>query len=82
MELTDTGEGLPDLDPAVSRVVALFNATKEPASYEAREWSRGKFELHPVLAASDDPIVKTASFDRGRGRFTVPPRTTAVFVEP
>jgi pullulanase-type alpha-1,6-glucosidase len=82
MELSDTGEGLPDLDPAVRRIVALFNASKEAVSYEAREWAKGKFELHPVLAASDDAVVKTSSFDRSRGRFTVPPRTTAVFVEP
>ena len=37
--------------------------------------------LHPVLAASADPVVQTSSFDAGTGMFSVPARTTAVFVE-
>jgi hypothetical protein len=35
--------------------------------------------LHPVLANSVDPVVRTASF--AGGTFTVPPRTVAVFVQ-
>jgi hypothetical protein len=33
-----------------------------------------------VQVVSVDPVVKTASFDIGTGTFTVPGRTTAVFV--
>ena len=36
--------------------------------------------LHPVQAASADPVVQTATFDAGT--FTVPAMTTAVFVLP
>jgi len=37
--------------------------------------------LHPVQAGSEDPIVATSTYDTATGTFTVPPRTTAVFVE-
>ena len=37
--------------------------------------------LHPVQGASVDPVVKTATYDAGNGKFTVPARTTAVWVE-
>jgi len=82
MELLDAGAGLPDLDPSASRIVVLFNASKAAVTFGAPEWKKGGFALHPVLAASGDPVVRTASFDRGRGQFTVPARTAAVFVEP
>lgn len=82
MELSDNVEGLPDLDAGASRIVALFNASKEAVTFGVPEWKKGKFELHPVLAGSSDAVVTTASFDARRGEFTVPPRTAAVFVEP
>lgn len=40
------------------------------------------FELHAVQQASADSVVQTASFNNGTGGFTVPARTTAVFVKP
>jgi pullulanase-type alpha-1,6-glucosidase len=70
-----------DLDEAVERLVVLFNATDEQVSY-ALAGSRGaNIALHPVLARSSDPVVRTSSFDRATGTFRVPARTTAVFVE-
>ena len=39
-----------------------------------------EFTLHPIQAASADPVVQTTSFDPVTGAFTVPGRTTAVFV--
>jgi hypothetical protein len=36
--------------------------------------------LHPVLKQSADPVLRTASFDRATGTFTVPARSVAVFV--
>ena len=37
--------------------------------------------LHPVLVDSADPALRTASFDRAAGTFTVPARSVAVFVQ-
>jgi MYXO-CTERM domain-containing protein len=37
-------------------------------------------ELHPVLKESADAAVRTASYDGSTGTFTVPARTTAVFM--
>jgi hypothetical protein len=39
-------------------------------------------KLHPVQQHAGDPVVRLSRFDRKTGSFTVPPRTTAVFVEP
>jgi hypothetical protein len=36
--------------------------------------------LHPVQVGSTDPIVGLSAFDGATGTFTVPGRTTAVFV--
>jgi len=36
--------------------------------------------LHPVQAGSSDPIVGLSAFDIATGAFSVPGRTTAVFV--
>ena len=38
--------------------------------------------LHPVLAASADATVLESSWDAAAGTFSVPGRTTAVFVQP
>ena len=38
--------------------------------------------LHPVQAFSQDPVVRTSKFQSSTGTFTIPPRTTAVFIEP
>ncbi|MDI5942008.1 DUF3372 domain-containing protein, partial [Micromonospora sp. DH15] len=35
----------------------------------------------PLRRAAADPELRTASFDRGSGTFTVPPRSVAVFVQ-
>lgn len=42
------------------------------------------FRLHPVHAASSaaDKRAASASFDAASGRFTIPPRTAVVFVQP
>ena len=40
----------------------------------------GGFALHPVQAASSDPVLRSSSFAPATGTFTVPGRTGAVFV--
>ncbi len=80
MSITDVGAGLADLDPARDQIVVVFNATTDVVTYGGGEWKGLEFELHPILQGSADDVVKTAAYDADRGTFTVPARTTAVFV--
>jgi pullulanase/glycogen debranching enzyme len=71
-----------DLDAAADRLAVLFNPTDEAITYAIESW-RGEpsVALHPVLASSVDDVVGTSRFDPATGTFTVPARTTAVFVD-
>jgi pullulanase-type alpha-1,6-glucosidase len=64
------------------RVVVLFNGTDSPQTFQTEAYRTLNLRLHPVQQQSTDPIVRTASFDARSGTFTVPARTTAVFVTP
>ncbi len=66
-----------DLDPQWEEVVVVFNATPDTVTQSVDE-AVGPFELHPVQAAGDDPVVRDATADGTT--FTVPARTVAVFV--
>ncbi len=84
MRLTDT-EHVSTLldngyDPKYNEIVVLFNAAPQSVAFAHPEFIGKKFELHPVQAASVDEVVKRADFDTANGKFTVPGRTTAVFV--
>lgn len=81
MRLSDTGD-LENLDPATQMIVVLFNATPDEISFTVDDLAGMGFELHPIQAVSADPVVQTASFNADSGTFTVPGRTTAVFVLP
>ncbi len=70
-----------DLDPDADGLVVLFNATDEPLTYTLPSAVDARMALHPVLADSMDPVVRSADFDAASGTFTVPARTTAVFVQ-
>lgn len=83
MTLADEdNKGIPagDLDPNYDRIVVLFNAAPGEVTFAIPEDAGLEFTLHPVLAASADPVVQTSSYDAATGTFTVPGRTTAVFV--
>lgn len=71
-----------DLDPEHELIVVLFNATDEDVSFTQGELGGLGLVLHPVQQASYDPVVQMASFDSLSGTFSVPARTTAVFVLP
>jgi hypothetical protein len=58
----------------------LFNAAPWPQTFTAPALAGARLGLHPVQQSSADPVVRTARFERGTGTFTVPARTTAVFV--
>ncbi|MBE2268696.1 MAG: pullulanase-type alpha-1,6-glucosidase [Anaerolinea sp.] len=69
-----------NLDPVYGYVVVLFNASNQTQTFTLDGVANYPLALHPVQAASADPIVQTAGFDAATGTFTVPALTTAVFV--
>jgi pullulanase/glycogen debranching enzyme len=81
MVIEDEMEDAKPMDPAHRRIVSVINATKERQTFVHTDFQGAAFELHPVLASSHDAVVRQAAFDAEGGRFTVPARTAAVFVE-
>ena len=69
-----------NLDPNYGLLVVLFNARPEAVTFTEAALTDLPLELHPVLANSVDPVVQTAVFNPTSGEFSVPGRTTAVFV--
>jgi pullulanase-type alpha-1,6-glucosidase len=69
-----------DLDPQFAMIAVLINASKASITFSEAALLGIPFRLHPVQAASNDPVVRSASRDRSNGAFTIPARTTAVFV--
>ena len=70
------------IDRHAKSVVVLFNVDKVPKTISVPDYAGIPLELHPILQASSaDPIVRQSQYDSGTGTFTIPPRTTAVFVE-
>jgi MYXO-CTERM domain-containing protein len=63
------------------QAVVLFNGADEEQRVTVASLKGARLELHPVLKDSTDPIVRGTAFDPGTGSFTVPARTTAVFVQ-
>jgi pullulanase len=71
----------PDLDPAYDDIVVVFNATPDRVQYPVADLRGGTFALHDVQANSHDALVRESSYDAATGTFSVPARTTAVFVQ-
>ncbi|MEE2522381.1 pullulanase-type alpha-1,6-glucosidase [Pseudarthrobacter sp. J75] len=69
----------PDVDPSLSGLVVVFNASDEAISETVAATAGSTFALHPVQAAGVDTVVKAAAHDAASGTFTVPARTVAVF---
>lgn len=70
------------LDPNLKSVVVFFNLDKVPKMITLPDYAGIRLELHPILKHSiADLIVKQARHDDSTGAFTIPPRTTAVFLE-
>ena len=68
------------LDHRYRRIAVVFNANDADTSLRESSMAGEAMQLHPVQAASADPVVKSSSFDSASGTFAVPGRTTAVFV--
>lgn len=77
----DDGTGLADLDPAYDAIVVIINGSDSEQSHTIA--TAAGFSLHATQLASADSVVATSSFSggEGEGTFTVPARTTAVFVK-
>lgn len=80
MSLDDTVGA--DLDPNADMIVVLFNGTPERIDFAVTAVAGQPFSLHPILQNSVDSVVRTAAYDEASGTFSVPARTTAVFVMP
>lgn len=79
MQLTDDPQAR--LDPQYDRIFVVFNASPGEAAFTLpADSAMDGLSLHPLLAAGPDPIARQAAFDPATHTFTVPGRTTAVFV--
>jgi pullulanase/glycogen debranching enzyme len=65
-----------------SQAVVLVNARPDAQTFADPAFRKQQLRLHPVQAASHDPVVRTAKFDSTKGEFRIPARTAAVFVAP
>jgi hypothetical protein len=78
--------GGPDQTPGVivmaidgrESIVVVFNATPAATTQTVPALAGRRYALHEVQAHGGDPVVKRSA--ASRGSFTVPGRTTAVFV--
>jgi pullulanase len=62
------------------QIIVIFNASPGQIEVGIPEYAGTAFQLHPVQAASSDPLLAQTEFDEATGVFSVPPRTTGVFV--
>jgi pullulanase len=65
-----------------SQAVVLVNATPQAQTFSDPAFKQQGLTLHPLQAFSSDPVVRTSKFQRSTGTFTIPARTTAVFIQP
>ncbi|WP_250037170.1 pullulanase-type alpha-1,6-glucosidase [Paractinoplanes maris] len=76
--MTLDGRGI---DRTWKSVTVVFNGTSAATTQTVPGLAGRAISLHPVQRSSADPVVRTASYAQGTGTFTVPARTTAVFVQ-
>ncbi|MFI9105821.1 pullulanase-type alpha-1,6-glucosidase [Streptomyces fildesensis] len=62
-------------------LLVVFNATPTPQTQRVPTLSGTPYALHPLQSAGSDPIVKTATYDKTTGTFTVPARTVAIYTK-
>ena len=79
MRLIDTGKGVTNLDPTYKSIIVVINASPNTVVQKISSLAKSTFTLHPVLRASNDPVVRKSTAKAGV--FTVPKLTVAVFVE-
>uniref|UniRef100_A0A803MHU0 Pullulanase n=1 Tax=Chenopodium quinoa TaxID=63459 RepID=A0A803MHU0_CHEQI len=74
--------GLSQIDPKFQYIVVMINVQPTETKFTNPDFRAKSLQLHPVLSMSGDTIVKESKYEPSTGCFTVPPKTTAVFVEP
>ncbi|MBL4827071.1 MAG: pullulanase-type alpha-1,6-glucosidase [Spongiibacteraceae bacterium] len=79
MRLTDE-TGI-NLDPRVDQIVVLFNANNAAQNLVIADTVNSEFKLHRVQRRSSDSVLAQSSFNSSTGEFTVPARSTVVFVK-
>lgn len=62
-------------------VVVLFNVDKVAKTIAIPELKGRKLQLHRIQRNGSDDVVKSSSYDNASGSFSIPARTTAVFVQ-
>ncbi|MFI7009480.1 pullulanase-type alpha-1,6-glucosidase [Streptomyces sp. NPDC050145] len=60
-------------------LVVVLNATPEEQKQTVGQLAGTAYGLHPVQEKGADEVVRTSSYEKGSGTFTVPARTVAVF---
>jgi pullulanase len=81
MDIRDDIDGVKPIDPANRRIVVLFNASPDEITFDSPSLKGVDLELHPVQLVSQDERVKQSTYDAQTTEFSVPGRTTAVFVQ-
>ncbi|HSH00980.1 MAG TPA: pullulanase-type alpha-1,6-glucosidase [Anaerolineae bacterium] len=66
------------LDPNYSHLVVIFNGRNDEQTISIPDFATTEFKLHPIQKDSADITVRLSRTDEGT--FTVPARTTAIFV--
>ena len=69
------------LDDSYSRLLVGLNATQSAVTLRLPAASGRAWRLHPVLAASEDAVVRSAALSAD-GTLSLPPLTAAVFAVP
>jgi pullulanase/glycogen debranching enzyme len=62
-------------------VVVVFNVDKAAKTIAVPELKGRKLMLHRIQRNGSDEVVKASAFEPGSGSFSIPARTTAVFVQ-
>ncbi|WP_226663620.1 pullulanase-type alpha-1,6-glucosidase [Microbulbifer aggregans] len=78
MQLKDT-DG--EIDPRYERIVVLFNGDKQSVTFSSETLAGAHLKLHPLQRSSADPEMKHVGYDGKTQTFTLPGRTTSVFIE-
>jgi len=64
-----------------ARVVVLFNVDKTAKTFAIPELKGKKLALHGIQRRGSDEVVKSSTYDRTTGSFSVPARSAVVFVQ-
>ncbi|XP_057979256.1 pullulanase 1, chloroplastic isoform X3 [Malania oleifera] len=85
MSIEDGHEGVPglsQLDRSYSYIVVIINVCPNEVLVASPALRARTLQLHPIQLVSSDTRVKNSRYEASSGCFTVPPRTTSIFVEP